>query len=106
MSPLRQQPKTGVALGTADGFESVNAEVVEANSRHDGTPNFQSEMIFTLGQQLGNTGRARTIVIRGPFRPDKQAAQDDADKLLQVAQTEGMQKVRQMATAMKRSTIR
>lgn len=84
----------------------MNAEVVEANTRHDGSPNFQAELLFTLGTQLGNSGRARTICIRGPYRPDKMAAQEDADKLLKAAEKEGMQKVREMATILKRSRIR
>lgn len=95
-----------MALGTAEGFESVNSEVVEAKTRHDGSPNFQAELLFTLGQQLGNTGRARTICIRGPYRPDKAAAQEDADKLVRAAEKDGMQKVRQMATDLKRGRIR
>lgn len=100
------QPKTAVAIGTAEGFESVNAEVVEAKSRHDGSPNFQAELLFTLGQALGGSGRARTMCIRGPYRPDSDAAQEDADKLLKAATNEGMQKVREMAVLLKRSRVR
>lgn len=83
----------------------MNAEVVEANLRHDGSPNYQVELWFTLNQQMSDSGRAKTICIRGPYRPDKAAAQDDADKLLDAAETEGMQKVRQMVAVLKRSRI-
>lgn len=92
-------------IGTAEGFETVKAEVTEAKTRHDGSPNYQAELLFTLGQQLGNTGRARTICIRGPYRPDKQAAQDDADQLVRAAEKDGMSKVRELATNLKRSRI-
>lgn len=95
-----------MAAGTADGYESVNAEVVEAKTRHDGSPNYQAELLFTYGQQLGNSGRARTICIRGPYRPDKAAAEDDADRLMKAAEREGMQKVRELVTNLKRSRIR
>lgn len=95
-----------MASCNADGFESVVAEVTEAKGRHDGSANYQCELLFTYGQQLGNSGRARTICIRGPYRPDKDAAQDDADRLLKAAETEGMQKVRELVTQLKRSRIR
>lgn len=84
----------------------MKAEVTQANTRHDGSPNYQAELLFTLGTQLGNTGRARTICIRGPYRPDKDAAQEDADTLVRAAEKDGMQKVRELATHMKRSRIR
>jgi len=80
--------------------------VKEANTRHDGSQNYQAELLFSLGSQLGNTGRARTICIRGPYRPDKAAAEEDADTLIRCAEKEGMAKVRTMATEMKKSRIR
>jgi len=95
-----------VASGKGDGFETVNAEVVEANSRHDGSPNYQAELLFTMGQALGTSGRPRTMCIRGPYRPDRNAAEEDADKLLKVAENEGMAKVRELAVSLKRSRVR
>jgi len=84
----------------------VEGNVQEAKTRHDGSPNYQAELLFTYGQQLGTSGRARTICIRGPYRPEKQAAQDDVDALIKAADTEGIAKVRAMVTNMKRSRIR
>jgi len=102
---VRSQPKTAVAMGQAEGFESVKADVVEAKCRHDGSPNFQAELLFTLGQALGNSGRARTMCIRGPYRPNMERAQEDADKLLKTSE-QGMQAVREMATTLKRGNVR
>lgn len=97
---------TAAASGSGDKFDSVSSDVVEAKARHDGSSNFQAELLFTYGTQLGSSGRSRTICIRGPYRPEKQAAEDDADQLVRAAETEGMAKVRQLVTNLKRSRIR
>merc|ERR1719188_650771 len=86
-SPIPSQPKTAVNI-SSDGFESVTTEVVEAKQRHDGTANWQAELLFSLGTALGNSGRPRTMIIRGPYRPDRAGAEEDADKLRRTAETE------------------
>lgn len=92
-------------MGNESGFESVRAEVTEAKLRHDGSKNYQAEVFFTMGTALGS-GRARTMCIRGPYRPDKDAAEDDADQLVKTAERDGIQKVRELATVMKKSRVR
>lgn len=70
--------------------------------RQDGSDTFQAEILFTFSQAQGANGRQRVMCIRGPFRPEKRAAQDDADAMLKAANEHGISKVREMATTMKR----
>mmetsp|Transcript_58334 Transcript_58334/g.162574 ORF Transcript_58334/g.162574 Transcript_58334/m.162574 type:complete len:234 (-) Transcript_58334:100-801(-) len=99
-----QQPKTAVAIGQKEGFASVNGEVVEAKARNDGSPQWQAEITFTLGQALGSSGKARTMTIRGPYRTDKPKVEDDVDQLLKASKV-GMKAVRELATKLKQSRI-
>jgi len=83
----------------------VKAEVVEAKARNDGSKNFQAELLFTIGTALGTSGRPRTMCIRGPYRPERRIAQEDADRLVECAQSDGIPKVRELATVLKRGRV-
>lgn len=86
------------------GFDDVKGEVVEAKARNDGSPQWQAELLFTMGVMLGSSGRARTMTIRGPYRTDKDKVHDDVEDLLK-ASKQGMKEVRAMATELKKSRI-
>lgn len=80
-------------------------EVVDVQGRADGSAQWQAELIFTLGQALGTSGRARSMTIRGPYRPDRDKVKEDVDQLLDAADKGGMKAVRELAIELKRSRI-
>jgi hypothetical protein len=94
-----------VAIGTKDGYESVQGDCVDAPARNDGSPQWQAELQFSLGEALGTSGRTRSMTIRGPYRPDKGVVQDDVDQLLKAAEEGGMKAVRELAIKLKRGRI-
>jgi len=77
--------------------------VVEAKQRHNGDATFQAEILLSFSQDP--SGRARTMCIRGPYRPDKSQAEADADEL-EKASRNGTKAARELATKMKRSRVK
>lgn len=89
-----------------DGFDEVSGDVVEAKARNDGSPQWQAEIIFTLGSSPNDfSGRARSMTIRGPYRTEKESVHDDVDKLLKASKDGGIRAVRNLAVGLKRSRI-
>lgn len=93
-----------MSMGEKSGFDSVTGDVVQAAKRNDGSEQWQAELLFSLGEALGGSGRPRTMTIRGPYRTDKDKVKDDLDSLLE-ASNQGMRAVRTLATSLKLSRI-
>lgn len=88
-----------------DDIDSLTAEVVESNTRHNGDVTYQAEILLTLASQsMGTAGRPRTMCVRGPFRPDKEQARTDSDDLEKAAK-DGVKAVRDLARGLNRSRI-
>lgn len=96
----------GTTTGGVSTFESVSGEVVDAAPRNDGSQQWQAELLFTYGTQLGASGRQRSMTIRGPYRTDQDQVKEDLDQLLRAADKGDMKEVREFANNLKRARIR
>lgn len=77
-------------------------KVVDGPQLRNGDRQYQAEIVCPSGgTSLNSQGRARTMCIRGPFRPSEDQAWEDA-KLFGDAKDEGMQALRKVADRLRK----
>merc|ERR1711865_1181019 len=97
-SPKRPLMGAGGTAMLADGIEGFTSEVTDGRTRNNGDATYQAEVYLTLPSMAD--GRPRKMCVRGPCRPDKDAAQQDCDDMENAAK-EGVKAVRDLAANMK-----
>mmetsp|Transcript_127789 Transcript_127789/g.367879 ORF Transcript_127789/g.367879 Transcript_127789/m.367879 type:complete len:197 (+) Transcript_127789:113-703(+) len=95
-------PAPVFAAGTADD-DLWKPKVVDGPTLRNGDRQWQAEVVCPTGTTSMNAnGRARTMCIRGPFRPSEDQALEDA-KEFEEATKSGLQALRDAANRLRRA---